>query len=114
MTLGFRINVQCAHHAETKSSKNFFDLLQQPSEEWFALKAWWRAANICHACHMTKVNFATVPNPLKNVPRRGLRDFLQNAIDPGERSFLVYFFCKDHLFLPTWGPQRSYIYLVIL
>ena len=50
------------------------------------MRAYWKARNICHACHMTKSSYIQVPNPLPHLPRRDLDDFLQNAIHPGEKS----------------------------
>ena len=56
------------------------------TQEWLLLSAHWKAINICHACMMTKFDFAQVPNPLKNLPRRDLRDFMTCATKPGEKS----------------------------
>lgn len=55
-------------------------------KEWFAMSAHWKANNICHACVMTKRDFAQVPNPLKNVMRRDLNDFISRATKPGDKS----------------------------
>jgi hypothetical protein len=56
------------------------------AEEWFGLAAWWRATNLCHACFMTKHDFLRVPNPLPQLPRRDLQNFLEEALRQDEDS----------------------------
>ena len=68
-------------------------------KESLNLQAWWRAKNICHACHMTKNDYIQVPNPLARLPRRDTSNFWSHATkDDHEKSFLIGFFLVGTIF----------------
>ena len=74
------------------------------AKEWFSLQAWWRATQLCHQCFSTKHDFLKVPNPLPQLPRRDLHDFMENAIKSEELSHLFYCFAKCRIIF-FWGAQ---------
>ena len=77
---GFLVSIACAICFQTS-------LCSVHHEEWLNLTAWWNAVKICHACKLRKDNWVRVPNPLKNVGRRDLDDFVRNAMG-NQKSFL--------------------------
>ena len=56
------------------------------------LSTGWNSIYLCPHCHITKHDYVKVPNPLPNMPRRTLTDFMENATKPGMKSFLCDLF----------------------